>query len=113
MLPSPPEGEASILARELISPVHMTLPVGGDSGESLVFELAIQSVQVAVVVERGWDIGGDFLILALPEKLAGLHVNPIDRAFFGADAKATPLPAKGQGTRRQWPIFPGFQVPQR
>ena len=57
---------------------------GFDAGEALVFELAIQYIEVAVVVERGWDIGGDFLILALPEKLAGLHVDRIDRAFLGS-----------------------------
>ena len=57
---------------------------GFDAGEALVFELAIQNIEVAVVVERGWDIGGDFLILTLPEKLSGLHVDRIDRAFLGS-----------------------------
>ena len=57
---------------------------GFDAGEALVFELAIQYIEVAVVVEGGWDIGGDFFILALPEKLAGLHVDRIDWAFLGS-----------------------------
>src|SRR6185295_9560909 len=42
-------------------------------------------------------------------KLAGLVGIP----SLGVQTNATPPPTTADGTNRQWPIFVGFQVPQR
>ena len=53
-----------------------------DTGQTLVLELSIQHIEVAIMVKRSADIRGNLLVLALPQQFPGLDIHRVDRALL-------------------------------
>lgn len=87
-------------------PAHFPAP-GFNTAEALILEFPVENVEMTVVVKRRAHVGGDFLVLALPQELPILHIDGVDRAPLGRAGQRHPAPGHRGGHQAPVPDFVG------